>query len=297
MKNSSVVSYSNYPILEKLHKGSLGIMPIFEKDKIFFELDENFGSNWKFYHKNFQQEINVIRKPFYEASIKAEKKLMQLWRDIIINDTSDFDVKGCYLFGNLVYMIDYEIKKGSEDNETAFYIFDKKGMPLAMYINSTKYKINFIWISSCFSVGNSPTEIETWIYKKIAQIIVLKMFKTYAEVETKIIPPNSRIKDINCKHINDTKFQLTYLDSKWFTNLIKSDAFTVSGHFRLQPKKKNDEWTKELIWISEFEKTGYNSPARIIEYNKSTEEQEKQFMIDNGLGDADMQNDITYPRT
>jgi hypothetical protein len=28
--------------------------------------------------------------------------------------------------------------------------------------------------------------------------------------------------------------------------------------------KKNGEWTKELIWISEFEKTGYTAPARKI---------------------------------
>jgi hypothetical protein len=37
----------------------------------------------------------------------------------------------------------------------------------------------------------------------------------------------------------------------------------VSGHFRLQPKKSNGEWTKELIWIDEFGKTGYTSNAKI----------------------------------
>jgi hypothetical protein len=263
------ISYRNYPILEKLHKGSLGVMPIYEKDKIFFDLYcESFVGNWKFYYENFQEEINVISKPFYEAGTKAEKKLMQLWGDIIINDTSDFDVKGCYLCGDFVYMINYEVKKGSENNEIVFYVFDKKGIPLAMFIDSSKYKIyQNGWISSCFSIENNQTEIQTWIYTQLAKIVIFRMFKTYAEVETKIIPSNSKIKGIDCKYVNDTKLNLTYLDSKWFTNLIKSDGFNVRGHFRLQPIKKDGEWTRELIWINEFSKTGYTAPARILAQN------------------------------
>lgn len=265
------ISYRNYPILEKLHKGSLDIMPMFEKDKPFFDVCcETFVRNWKFYRKNFMQEINVISKPFHEASIKAEKKLIQLYGDIVINDISDIDINGCYIVGDFIYMISYEAKKNSEYSEIAFYFFDKNGIPLAMFIDSYKYKIHQNgWISSCFSIGDNPTEIYNWIYIHIAKIIVFRMFKTYAEVETKIIPPNSKVKDIDRKYINDTKLKLTYLDSKWFTNLIKSDAFKVSGHFRLQPKKKDGEWTKELIWISEFKKTGYTAPARKIAYDES----------------------------
>jgi len=273
------ISYRNYPILEKLHKGSLGIMPVFEQDKVFFDLShESFIRNWKFYCENFQQEINVISKPFHEASEKAEEKLFQLYEDIVVNDTSDFDVKGCYLCGDFVYMIDYEVKKGSEDNEVAFYIFDKKGIPLAMLIDSSKYRVcQNIWISSCFfdSIGKDPTAIRGWIYSHFVKIIIFRMFKNYAEVETKIIPPNSKVKDVGGKYVNDTKLNLTYLDSKWFTNLVKSDGFTVSGHFRLQPKKKDGEWTRELIWINEFEKTGYIAPARKIAYNKNHELKEK----------------------
>lgn len=54
------------------------------------------------------------------------------------------------------------------------------------------------------------------------------------------------------------------MDSKWFTNLVKSDGFKVRGHFRFQPKKKDGVWTKELIWINEFEKSGYNREAGVL---------------------------------
>lgn len=30
------------------------------------------------------------------------------------------------------------------------------------------------------------------------------------------------------------------------------------------------EWTRELIWISEFEKTGYTAPARMIGNNENS---------------------------
>ncbi len=79
------ISYSNYPILEKLHKGSLGNMPLFHTDKKFFDIyGSAFVNNWKFNCKYFQNEINVISIPFYEATVKAEKSLVDLWEDIVL---------------------------------------------------------------------------------------------------------------------------------------------------------------------------------------------------------------------
>lgn len=95
-------------------------------------------------------------------------------------------------------------------------------------------------------------------------IMLITLFKKYAEVETKILPPKSKQgKTIKCKYINQTDYQITYLNSTWFTNLVKSDAFKVSGHFRLQPcHDENGLPTKKLIWISDFVKSGYTAPAR-----------------------------------
>jgi hypothetical protein len=67
----------------------------------------------------------------------------------------------------------------------------------------------------------------------------------------------------NCKYLNETNSDIEYLDSKWFTTLINSKGFKVRGFFRMQPKKKNGEWTKELIWVEEFEKKGYVRNAKI----------------------------------
>jgi len=114
-------------------------------------------------------------------------------------------------------------------------------------------------------VERNEDSIRNWFNKKITNVIIISMFKKYAEVETKIIKGESRIDGKrNEKIINSLKSNIIYLDSKWFTNIVKSDGFKVSGHFRLQPKKNDvGEWTKEIIWINDFEKTGYTSKAKI----------------------------------
>jgi hypothetical protein len=260
------ISNRNYPALDMLYKGSLGLMPIFEKDNVFFDSHniKVFTKNWKFYINSFKQEINVVSNAFQEASIKAKEKLLALYRDFVEKDTSDFDIKGCYIVGDFVHMVDYQTKKGSQDWELAHFIFTKKGMPISVFIQSEKSEIyQNGWVSSLFGIDNNA-DIEKWLYGRFFEVVILKLFKSYADIETKTIFPNSKVKDFHCKYVNDTRLKLTYLDSKWFTNLVKSEGFSVRGHFRLQPKKKNGEWTKELIWINDFEKTGYTAPARMI---------------------------------
>lgn len=58
------------------------------------------------------------------------------------------------------------------------------------------------------------------------------------------------------KILNDFKFPLTVVTSKWNTTVIRTEQFGVRGHFRLQPcgKARQDY---ELIFIEPFVKHGY----------------------------------------
>ena len=117
---------------------------------------------------------------------------------------------------------------------------------------------------SVFFSRQHPSEVFEFDVTHVGYLLITTLFIQYAKVETKILPPKSKTMGIGCYYNNTTKSKITMLDSKWFTTLVKSDAFKVRGHFRLQPKKVNGEWTKELIWINEFEKTGYTAPAKKI---------------------------------
>lgn len=98
--------------------------------------------------------------------------------------------------------------------------------------------------------------------ESIISLLISTVFAKYAKVEIKNLPPNKVVKDFGVKYSNGTDLNIRHFDSKWFTTLVKSDAFKVRGHFRLQPKKVNGVWSKELIWIQDFEKTGYTAVAR-----------------------------------
>lgn len=265
-----VFSHRNNPILSCIEKNSLGNMPVLNSDYEFFQkYTDNFTNNWKYYNGNyFNTDINVVSQTFYDATVKASPKLMDLYKDIMTKDEEDFDINGTYFIGNMVFQLHYETRQGSDEIEAALYVFHKDGMPIAVYEENYGKNVNNIWISNHFldkdNVERTEQGVREWIYVKVSKVIMIYLFKKYANVETKIIPGESKIGKTKAdKIINDFKLKINYLDSKWFTNIVKSDGFKVSGHFRLQPKKVDGNWTKEIIWIDDFEKTGYTSKAKV----------------------------------
>lgn len=97
-------------------------------------------------------------------------------------------------------------------------------------------------------------------------------FIKHAKIETKELKPGKKETFSNDKWINNTRQSITVVDSLWFTNLVKSGAFNVRGHFRLQPYKDR----KELIWISEFEKQGYTRKAKKLSFYPDEENEQLQ---------------------
>jgi hypothetical protein len=258
-------NYKQYPILKKLKEGKLGDVPVYEIDNLFALVEsERFVRNWKYACRDFSQQINVIATPFWEAAEKAKIKLIELYKDIMVNDTADFSVKGTFCLLDFVYMISEETRQGSEDIELSFFLFKKDGTPLMSYVDSSSRKIyQNLWISNVFKENYQYQDRQQsylFAYQYIITAIYLNMFKNYAEVEIKNLPPNSKTKDINCKYLNETDFTISFLDSKWFTSLVNSNAFKVRGHFRLQPCGPGMK-NRKLIWINDFEKTGYHREA------------------------------------
>lgn len=97
--------------------------------------------------------------------------------------------------------------------------------------------------------------------KIVVQLIInIEVFLQYAKLETKILKKNEK-DSIICRYQNKLPLHITIVDSTWYTNLIKSDAFKVRGHFRLQPHG-NGLKNRKLIWINEYQKEGYVREAK-----------------------------------
>lgn len=103
----------------------------------------------------------------------------------------------------------------------------------------------------------------------LVAILSAELFINFAEVETKVMKPNTQIWDdrmVNAIYNNKTRGNITVIDSTWYTNLVSSGAFKVRGHFRLQPCG-HGRTQRKLTWINDFQKEGYTRKAKIENHN------------------------------
>lgn len=63
------------------------------------------------------------------------------------------------------------------------------------------------------------------------------------------------------KYFNETKSPIEILDSSWFTTIIRTEGFGVTGHFRLQPYGPG-RTMKKWVYINDYEKHGYVRRAK-----------------------------------
>jgi len=80
------------------------------------------------------------------------------------------------------------------------------------------------------------------------------------EIEQRIIKPNQKDRSNGQKHYNESKSDITILDCRWFTELVRDTPFHVRGHLRWQVHGEG-RTKRKLIWIDEFEKNGYTRKA------------------------------------
>jgi hypothetical protein len=253
------ISNRTHPVLEKLASKDLLPISCFECDKASLESQIPVLTEWfKVVSVGINRQIYYLTKPFIQAYEAAGDKLFEsnLWDQVE-------DENICLMSGHQATCM--KIRNDTNAKIISCDIVDFWGNSIIFF---GSFEVDY-------SVGPKPIRnIYGWNSENIKNAeyhffncILITLFIKYAEVQIKVLPANQRVKGIECKYINDTRSVVKILDSTWFTVLVKSDAFKVRGHFRLQPKKKNGVWTKELIWINEFQKEGYTRKAgKLNEY-------------------------------
>ena len=260
----SRISYRNYPCLSFLtdpYKGFKSKSPELSTDRVDYIQSSMAFFGDPYYHPS----VWAISKNFEEASVKALPSL----KTTILKEVSaqaNVTYSGVLILGGTVY----------------FYVlaFSHFGRPDICFIIETNKEGDLLTYAHT-SIAGMPGEDNPWhtygykgLYKGLTEkeymtkwtweILGHLAFKKYAQVEIVESKARTKIHAQGCKYLNETDLDIEYLDSKWFTTLVNSKGFKVGGHFRLQPKKKDGEWTKELIWIEDFEKKGYNRKAGVI---------------------------------
>lgn len=199
--------------------------------------------------KELRKNVIVVSNSFAEAALLCADKMIdnELYKDIGDN------LKGILLFKNISVI--YDVTRVNVNGYGAW------GLNIIEFSPGNCLR-TFVWqrIAS-FTDENNKNQTPTDAAKSIWHFVQLVlMFQKFAQVETKELAGGQKIKGIDCNYKNETKTDITYLTSTWFTNLVKSDAFKVRGHFRLQPCGQAFK-DKKLIWINDFEKHGYTRQA------------------------------------
>ena len=259
------ISYRNQAVLKMLQSTSLGPVSVQSQDTAFLtdELLEELGKLWKINAPLFSKDVKILSLPFAQAVIESSEKLIS---GDLIDKAFLENTAGTLIINERTICYNFD-KINDSVTELTYFLF-KRNNTEAPELKSFIYleynsvdssaKTHTYFAKSGLYQGNNALSIELYTKTLLATLNFIK----YADIEVKFLPAKKTIKDIKCKYVNDTDSTIQYLDSTWFTTLVKSDEFKVRGHFRLQPKKKKGEWTKELIWINDFLKTGYTAPAR-----------------------------------
>ncbi len=209
----------------------------------------------KIFHQEFKFLKNV--KPFFEQDLTD--------KGVIITQQ------------NCDYI--YDIKKEGDKhlinlsittimNDSVFVLGNWKG---EVFIEGDNMVFDGDIILNKFLVESAKEEPEQEkslkLYKEafpVQTIFNQVIFKRYAPIEVKNIIANKSLQSLR-KQTRKSKvkpdLKVTYINSTWFTKIVRSEGFSVKGHFRLQACGEGRR-ERKLIWINEFEKLGRISKAR-----------------------------------
>lgn len=268
-----VVNKDKYPILSEVNKDFHDTIKVMQyKNKLPMRQDDErllvFSKvliSLESVKHEMLANIFFVRESFYNAVLKSPfigndecptDQAKDLWSGVV-------DKPSCgILIHNKVLMFYNIIDKHNRDymitNEDGTLIccstFDTETGQMKMF--ATDYADNM-----GKDVKDTAFDVGTILLSNFSMII---LFKKYAKCEILYVNRKSKIKDNKDRHLNGLDIDISILDCTWFTTIVRSEGFKVRGHFRLQPKKIDGEWTKELIYINEFEKHGYTKTAKII---------------------------------
>ena len=257
------ITTEKYPILDILRENSgFDLLP---EDRYILLTHGNYVID-EFINRldRYKQHIHICTEPFSNAFIEAKQKMFDMAKDGQLKNKEYFN--GTYIrkYGDTTRSITYDINIDSQGYGGVVYMFI--GSVLMAYCIGNKSWVSEKYISTNENWADKDYPNDKIAHYFIIEAMVFGLFLKYAEIETKHLPPKSKTSDGKIQHKNETNSTVTILDSTWFTTLVKSDAFKVRGHFRLQPCGEGRK-ERKLIWINDFQKSGYTSPARKLNNN------------------------------
>lgn len=214
----------------------------------------------------FKANVFAMSKPFLEAlgdSLPA------------LNKSMDKDVD--FMYSNLKYEAGTYINQ----KEVTFYKINKEAQTITAVIIidgeivygglnigvGEKSKDSRFFIPRFVLFGKNIVEREeilTITLRKALVPLAIALFRTYSDHEMKIISGNDYGTLNGITYKNGNRRSITILDSSWYTSIVRTEGFMVTGHLRMQPCGAGNTQRK-LIYVDSFMKHGYVRKAKMLE--------------------------------
>jgi len=202
--------------------------------------------------KKLCKNIQLVKRTFWEAYAKGRHKLADIIDKVEIEEggiliTEGFEFTHTYYYYVRTYVLDGEW--GYDLLFIDFSKHSKNDLPNldVMITMSGDICKTAIW-NQYIDDGKDK-------YYWATMIISFVIFKKYCDIETKVIENTRRTVINGHKYVNETGKKINVLDCTWFTDLVASGAFGVTGHLRWQwcgPGRTE----KRLVYVHEYEKKG-----------------------------------------
>lgn len=245
-------TYPAYHCLENNLYDFLQIDAMF-KDTILTDTNKfyDFLNSLKFTFRQVNKRY-FITEPFREAIHTAAPK--------IIKDNKLFtDIPtGCgILFTNTGFTV-YLSNPTDKQIKLLCYGFTRDTLTTYGYIDND---FNYGGVAFNLDGNGQPINDTDFCVNYLNGILLGLWFIDNCEVDATIIAPKGKHRDAGIKYFNESKSSFTVLNCNWFTDLIRDIPFRVKGHFRWQAHGEK-KTKRKLIWIEEFEKSGYVRKAQ-----------------------------------
>ena len=233
----------------------------------YFKLMEgikHLADGWPLYQKLFTEDVTFLSRKFWESVLACRESLM---KPELLEPFIGRMLSGALLAHNKVILYSFET--------VSLEPLMGKGVIIVMENNSVIGYYNTIEgidYELAPEKRKDPDEMITGLAAR--DVLLFHLFKKYADVEvTQSKPYKKVINENGDSYLVDSSTLVNIMDCRWINTIVRSEGFKVRGHFRLQPYKKDGEWTKKLIYINEFEKHGYTRRAtKLIDINNQNQE-------------------------
>lgn len=193
-----------------------------------------------------------ITEPFNNALLKSLDKIEKDYLHL------NYDKPDCGIYFTQNGFTLYLANPTDKNVKLVCYGFNRNGLTSFGTVTSDLKSIGMYYMKNeKGEIVNDKARLGGWLNS----ILACHYFINNCEIETKIVAPSKKERDANVKFYNESKSPFTILNCNWFTNLVRDTPFSVKGHLRWQPCGEGHK-KRKLIWIDEFEKSGYKRNAQ-----------------------------------